>query len=299
MEHKTASEDIGLGSVFWKRLRLDAQASNYIAGARALGFEPDGVLYDVLRKPALRPLEVNSKRSVAETPEEYGKRCLADILEKPDYYFQRGTVVRLESEERDAAFDTWQVADQIRQSRNLERWPRNVDSCAPYGRMCGYWSVCSGEAQLEDPALFEATEIHPELEGKHRLPLLTSSSARTYRACARRYFFAYETARRPRAKAGSLHIGSLVHKGLEAWMNGGYDLDAALSAMTSSGDSTHDDAKAKAMMCGYHARWSGEPLEIVAVEKEFTAPLLNPETGAASRTFERGGKLDAIVRKAD
>jgi hypothetical protein len=51
------------------------------------------------------------------------------------------------------------------------------------------------------------------------------------------------------------------------------------------------------MIRGYHARWSGDALEVVAIEREFVAPLVNPTTGAASRTFCLAGKLDAIVRR--
>ena len=58
-----------------------------------------------------------------------------------------------------------------------------------------------------------------------------------------------------------------------------------------------DVARAEAMIRGYDARWSAEQYEVLAVEVEFRAPLVNPETGAPSRTWQRGGKLDAIVRE--
>jgi hypothetical protein len=297
MEHKTSSEDIGLGSMYWRKLTLDDQISNYMVGSRALGFAPDGVLYDVLRKPALRPYEVNSKRSAPESPEAYRDRMLADIASKPEYYYQRGVVVRLEDEERDAAADTWQTADLIRTARNENRWPRNVDSCSQYNRLCDYWDVCSGSASIDDPTRFAKGPTHPELDSKHHLPVLTSSSSRAFRACARRYFYAYEQGVRPRAPAAApLHFGKRIHLALEAWLRGGYDLDASLAAMRGAAPYDHDAAKAEAMLRGYHARWSGEPLEVVAVEAEFVAPLLNPATNAPSRTFARAGKVDAIVR---
>jgi PD-(D/E)XK nuclease superfamily len=296
MEHKTSSEDIGLGSMYWRKLTLDAQISNYLVGARALGHEPDGVLYDVLRKPALRPLEANSRRSAPESPEEYFERCLSAISERPDHYYQRGVVVRLESEEQDAAFDTWQTAEQIRLSRNTNRWPRNVDACSQYNQLCDYWSVCSGETTLADRSKYQPIGPHPELDTKHHLPLLTSSSARTYRSCARKYLYSYEMGIRAREQGGPRRFGRIIHSGLEAWLRGGMDLDAALAAMKED-SYTHESAKAEAMIRGYHARWSGEPLEVIAVESEFVTELRNPETGAASRTFARAGKLDALVRK--
>lgn len=59
-----------------------------------------------------------------------------------------------------------------------------------------------------------------------------------------------------------------------------------------------DLARAEAMLRGYHARWCDEAYEVIAVEAEFRAPLINPETGASSRTWQRGGKLDVVVREA-
>src|SRR5579863_586579 len=58
-------------------------------------------------------------------------------------------------------------------------------------------------------------------------------------------------------------------------------------------------ARAEEMLTGYSARWFDEPLEVLAVELEFDVPLVNPETGAASKTFRRGGKLDVLVRRTD
>lgn len=320
MEHKTSSEDIGLGSMYWRKLTLDAQISNYLVGARSLGYEPDGVLYDVLRKPALEPYKAtplearkytkptksepvsrlySNQREIDETPEEYRDRLLASIAEKPDFYFQRGVVVRLEEEERDAAFDTWQTAEQIRVARNAGRWPRNVDACSQYNRLCDYWEVCAGETTIDD-IRFEKTPSHPELGAKHHhLPVLTSSSTRTFRACARRYLYAYEQCVRPKVKAAALHFGTRIHLGLETWLTTGHDVDAALAAMLNGKPYDFDAAKAEAMLRGYDARWGAEPLEVVAVETEFVTELRNPETGAASRTFARAGKIDALVRRND
>lgn len=320
MEHKTSSEDIGLGSIFWRKLTLDAQISNYMVGARALGFEPDGVLYDVLRKTSLEPLMATpiesrkytkptktdpvsrlyaNQRERDESPEEYRDRVLEDIAKRPDYYYQRGVVVRLEEEERDAAFDAWQTADQIRVSHNENRWPRNVDACSQFNRLCDYWPVCSGEATIDDPMLFAKGPTHPELaDEKRHLPILTSSSSRAFRACARRYYYAYELGVRPRGPvAAPLHFGRRIHLALETWLSSGRDLDAALSAIAAP-TYDYDSAKAEAMIRGYHARWADEPLEVLAVEREFSCALVNPGTGAPSRTFLRGGKLDGVVRVA-
>ena len=50
------------------------------------------------------------------------------------------------------------------------------------------------------------------------------------------------------------------------------------------------------MMTAYAARYAAEEFEVVALEKTFEGPIVNPATGAASRSFVLAGKVDGIVR---
>jgi len=157
VEHKTSSEDISAGSDYWKRLRIDTQISTYYVGAKALGYSPFGVLYDVIRKPTIRPRNT-------DTPESWGARLVGDIATRPEFYFQRGEVVRLESEQRDAALDAWQTARNIAEADKLSRHPRNADACVRWGRTCDYFGVCTGTESIEDDYLFETKKTkHEEL----------------------------------------------------------------------------------------------------------------------------------------
>lgn len=180
VEHKTSSDNLTPGSDYWAALRLDTQVSTYYAGARALGYEPSGVIYDVLGKCKLRPLAATpldkrrytkdgrpyaQQRETDESPDEYGLRVRDAIADAPDRYFVRGTVVRLEQEEKDAAWDTWQTARNIRDDEVTKRWPRNPDACRRFGRLCSYFEHCTGTASLDDPHLFRRVErVHEELE---------------------------------------------------------------------------------------------------------------------------------------
>jgi hypothetical protein len=58
-------------------------------------------------------------------------------------------------------------------------------------------------------------------------------------------------------------------------------------------------ARATAMIFGYDCRWSADAdlYEVLGVECEFYTALVNPSTGAPSRTWRLGGKLDAAVRE--
>lgn len=200
VEHKTTSEDIGLGSVYWNVLKLNTQVSTYYAGLKALGHECDGCLYDVVRKPGIRPGSVplvddervkivhdaNGERvrtkdgkkwressdtaqgyvlqTRLETPEEYEERLIENVAENPDRYYQRGEVVRLEEEEREANRDAWQQLRQLRDDELANRHPRNPDSCKRYNRLCGFFRVCCGEDRLQNPASFvKLDNVHPEL----------------------------------------------------------------------------------------------------------------------------------------
>jgi hypothetical protein len=164
VEGKTTSEPIAPGSDYWRRLRLNGQVSMYYEGAKALGHDVAACLYDVVFKPGLRPLKVNQKRKVDETPDEYRARIVESICEDPSRYYARAMVVRLEAEMEDHLFDVWQTAQQIRESELAGRFPKNPDSCLTFGRSCPFLGVCSGEASLDDPSLFtKSADVHPEL----------------------------------------------------------------------------------------------------------------------------------------
>jgi len=200
LEYKTAGEDISPDSDYWLRLRCDPQISQYVLAARALGFDVATVLYDVTRKPTIKPVQVpildeagqkivldaqgqrvltaagkprqtsDSKlgyvlQARPETPVEYGERLLADIAERPDFYFQRREVPRLEDELAEFQIELWQQAEQLADTRRHGRWFRNV------GKMtcdyCQFANLCLNSIRVEPgvaPSGFEILrDVHPEL----------------------------------------------------------------------------------------------------------------------------------------
>ena len=178
VEHKTSSEDISAGSVYWEKLRIDSQVSTYYVGARSLGYSPAGVLYDVIKKPTIKPLKATpiesrkykkdgelyaNQREFDETPDEYKARLIAIYSSEPDKHFVRGEVVRLETEEVEAARDTWHIAKAIRESQLANRWPRNPEACERYHRFCEFWPVCTKASELTD-ARYTVKKPHQELE---------------------------------------------------------------------------------------------------------------------------------------
>ena len=133
VEHKTTSEDIGPGSPYWRRVTTtDSQVSMYRAvypGAK--------VLYDVIRKPTLRQKQ-------GELDDEFVIRCIGQMGDQPEKFFQRANVVRLEGEDAAFARDVALVGE----LRSRSEHPRNPDVCFSYVSRCGFFEVCWDGASL-------------------------------------------------------------------------------------------------------------------------------------------------------
>ena len=144
VEHKTTSQDITPGSMYWRQVvTTDVQVSMYRAA-----FPGATILYDVIRKSSLRPLRAG--KSNKESEDEYVERMVESIASEPERYYQRATVVRLESEDEAFARDVVSV-DRLR--RGSEH-PRSAGNCFAYGSRCGYFDVCWGSASLSDDSVF-------------------------------------------------------------------------------------------------------------------------------------------------
>jgi len=129
------------------------------------------------------------------------------------------------------------------------------------------------------------------------LTLATNSSMSTYRRCPREYKFSYVDGYRSTADAEALRIGTLIHLALERWWLG-ESLESVLDVCAQAADE-YEAAKLRVMLRGYDARWSDEraAYAVRKVEAEFRAPLRNPDSGAASRTFALGGKIDVLLER--
>ena len=133
------------------------------------------------------------------------------------------------------------------------------------------------------------------------MQLLTNSRLRAFRRCARLHHYSYDLGIRAVVAHENLSFGTLVHAALEAWWLASAEspedrLNAALLPLEKEPD-VFTRARARVMIYGYHERWIDETQwETVAVEREFQVPLVNPETGAESRTFILAGKMDLVLR---
>lgn len=187
VEHKTSGADLSPGSTYWQRLRMDPQVSTYVGGARALGYEVAGCIYDVLVRPEQRPLQAtplelrkytkatakepsrlySNQREFDETEDEFRERIAAAILEAPESYFARAEVVRLPEELARFAVDVDESARQMLAAGRAggdKLAVRNADACFRFGRTCEFYPVCSGAGSLDDETQYhKLPSVHPEL----------------------------------------------------------------------------------------------------------------------------------------
>jgi hypothetical protein len=240
LESKTTSEDATPGSPYWLRTLMSSQLSTYMIGVKSLRYEPKTIVYDVLHRPALRPLKATpiesrkykangvlyaNQRERDELPEEFRFRVRESIVENPSKHYNRGSPVMLERDRLDAAYDAWHIAELIHEGREKQRFPRNPDACSGgLNAICTFLPVCSGGADVGDPFRYRRVKYeHEELsvpEGPTRLPLLTNSQMASFRKCQRLHHWRYDEKVRALGSTEAQRTGTLVHNGLEGWWLG-------------------------------------------------------------------------------
>ena len=132
---------------------------------------------------------------------------------------------------------------------------------------------------------------------------LTASSLASLRKCPRQYLYAYEFKLRRSTEAAPLRMGSAFHAGMEARNLGVPEAEAIPKATEGYGIvpswATPEEWAVEAeivrcLLAGYFWYYRNDVRQVVATETVFEIPLVNPQTGAASRTFSLAGKIDGI-----
>lgn len=133
----------------------------------------------------------------------------------------------------------------------------------------------------------------------------TYSMWRLFRNCRKACQWRYIEELVPLEKEHSLTFGSLIHDCLELWHRD-RELPSVLDHIDRAcPDRGRDDRQlqdwhlATAMMSAYSERYPKEEFEVVDLEKKFEGKIINPATGAPSRSFTLGGRIDGIVRIGD
>lgn len=177
VEHKFTSADITPGSYYWDLKDIDLQNGVYTLAARAMGYDVEGVLYDVAKRPGyrLRKATPKRKRQFYKRDGKYGKagdpkpgtyledesendfldRVVDQIVQQPSAFLQRREYRLLEGDVEAAAEDIIGAARLIQGAGKAGLYPRNQSGCKAFNRTCEFYPVCASQASLDDPGIYQ------------------------------------------------------------------------------------------------------------------------------------------------
>lgn len=229
VDHKTTTEDLGPGSKYFTRLEHDPQSTIYLLLATLNHWEVDTIIWDITRKPTIRPKKMAKKdyNKIVETgeylgyPLEFPERVHEDGRESPECYgirvflwcmnnrvFCRHNIIRtadVTEEQLAAIHGTSRMIDACRVCNN---WPQNFGACFNYGRPCDYSPVCHEGCSLDSDYYMD----------KHtgRWQDLSHSSIQSFHSCPRRFYYSQIERRVPiDTESDALRIGSAWHNTLD------------------------------------------------------------------------------------
>jgi hypothetical protein len=248
-DHKTTSDEIAdPASPFWRQLVIEGQASMYALLEWLNARKVDDIVWDVVRKPSIAPKALSKKdlvmigigrsyfgftvsdegiaeaqRTERENAELYEARLAQDCtVERPERYFQRRSIPRLDSEIHEFATELWEHSQEIIHARATDRHTRNPGACMAFHRPCSFLGICSGYDTPDSDNWQKKAQVHSELpllNGDGR-DVLTVSRVKEFQLCRKRHFYKYEMGieRQDEEDAEALRFGSLWHIGLEAYL---------------------------------------------------------------------------------
>ena len=249
VDHKTTSHDISdPNAPYWRQLAIEGQVNHYYLLAWLNGMKFDHAVWDVVRKPATSPKKLakaerasivaegrycgivvsdEERQALAggeerESPDLYEARLAYDCtVERPEWFFHRRAVPRLDNEIMEYAGELWTHGQDILHERRKGCLPaRNSGACMNYGTPCRYLGICSGHDTTESDKWQRKTQVHNELEleGDGR-NVLTNSRIRNWQTCRRKHYYDYELGieLQDEEEREALWFGSMWHAGLNAW----------------------------------------------------------------------------------
>jgi hypothetical protein len=124
---------------------------------------------------------------------------------------------------------------------------------------------------------------------------ISASRLSTFRECPRRYQHAYIRGRVPLAEPSALTFGRAWHSALEQWWLVGPEAAVAWLIEKAGDISAEDGARIAAMLTHYNPPRSR--YELIGTEREYTVPIINPDSGVRNRGYTFYLRLDVEVRE--
>lgn len=248
IDHKTTSNDIAdPNAPYWRQLVIEGQASHYYLLEWLNGRKIDTAVWDCLKKPSIRPKKLTKaeRASVVASRQYFGNELPIDELEwlqvdetesllmyehrlahdctveRPEYYFQRRGVPRMDSELHEYATELWAHSQDMLHANRTNYHPRNSGACFTYGTACQFLGVCSGHDTIDSDKWERLEQVHAELdlEGTDGRDVLTNSRIRCFQTCRRKEFYVYQLGVKPvdEEERENLYFGQLWHLCQQIW----------------------------------------------------------------------------------
>lgn len=249
-DHKTTSMDISDPTgPYWRQLETDSQPSQYELLKLANSERIDRVIWDVIRKPGIKPKKIAKKdraeitslqtyhgvpvseeakvKYITEEREDaelYQIRVALETKDKPDRYFARRSVPRTQQQLAEYYQEVWDIGLDIELARENDRHYRNPGSCMQFNSPCKFLGICSGYDSPDSNNWVVKDKIHNELgidpePGERGEKWLTNSRMKCFQTCRKKHYYDYELGieRVDAEEKEALYTGSCFHKALDAW----------------------------------------------------------------------------------
>lgn len=131
---------------FTRRAENSYQATAYVYAMRKLGYNVQGVIYDVIKKPSLR-------KGRSETASQFCRRIAYDYKQRPDYYYFNYSTYRSPDQLRWFEGDIRNLIKELKRHKKYRDWYRNPDACYAYNHQCEYHKICFSDKP--DPLLLQ------------------------------------------------------------------------------------------------------------------------------------------------
>ena len=257
-DHKTTSSKIAPSSNYWRQLQVEGQPRQYELLLRANGFDVDRVVWDVVRKPSIRPkrlsraaakdilatsqyfaqdvspyalsvlAEAKDGEQMIEDNELFGLRVYDTVFQNSDEYFARQTVTSFNDDLYSHNQNMWDLSKDIVSARKRSggRHTYNAGACLQFGTPCRYLGICEG-SESPDSGNWHKGEVHPELDVEEiecgEKEILTNSRLKAFQTCQRKHHFRYELGleKYDSASSDALYFGTVWHEVMDSWWAGG------------------------------------------------------------------------------
>lgn len=129
------------------RTEIDHQVSIYFWAAQKLGLKPKGIIYDMTKKPYLKPHQ-------DEVGEEFEERLTQDYKLRPEFYFKREELYRDKHQIADMVDDIERKITRLLYMKEHMLYDRETTHCLAYNTLCSYFPLCANPGSAKNKILF-------------------------------------------------------------------------------------------------------------------------------------------------